>query len=99
MVNAKTNSLSPQISFVIFVGVFIFFCIGAYLIYAENVKQLNCLKPYAIDYCLSVNSSYISHDIVSFICNNTSYNFRIRGSSADYYYFLPEEKKKCGVGE
>jgi flagellar basal body-associated protein FliL len=68
-------------------------------IYNDNVKKLNCLKPYAESFCFEQNSTYVEHNIRYFGCNNTKYNPRITGSGeVNYFYFLPDELSKgCGL--
>jgi hypothetical protein len=67
--------------------------------YNENVKELNCLKPYATNFCFEQNSTYVEHNIRYFRCNNTEYNPRIVGSGqVNYFYFLQNELSKgCGI--
>jgi hypothetical protein len=94
--NKKTSFL-----FGIFVIVVIFlFFIAVVYAYYENKKELDCLKPYATNFCFEQNTTYVEHNIRYFSCNNTLYNPRFLFSSGtlDSYYFIPEELKACGIG-
>jgi len=72
------------------------------IIYTVNInnKELNCLRPYAEQYCQSKNHSYIQHNLVYMTCSNEDYDSRLMGSSnVVQYYFDATERKVCKVDE
>jgi hypothetical protein len=94
----KGKGPGSWLAFIIFLVVVIVLIIGVIIIYLENKKELDCLKPYATDFCYEHNSIYVEHNLIYFYCNNSDYDPRLRNGEVNIFYFIPEEEENCEVG-